>query len=228
MTWPVFAVLQLALCLIGACIVFALHHRRLARENDALREACASAAAGVDGDEAWHARVREKLAAATGEEPIARIQRLILGNELQANAQLADELAALLGDPEIAGTWTALRKLAWEEAAALGGKPGDAARTAFERYAPLDEALGYDAAPWPDPVGGEDASEDENEQAALHAEITALKEKIAELESGKDDEELRKLLKQFTQDSREMMGCIQDLEKENATLKAQIEQQAAA
>ncbi len=226
MTWPVFAVLQLALCLIGACVVFALHHRRLTRENDALRDACQQAATAPDGGEAWQAHVRETLAAVTGDEPLAQIQRLILGNELQANAKLADELGALLGDPEIAGTWAELRKLAWDDAAALPGKTGEAARNAFERYAPLDDALSYEAPSWPEPLDDEGASD--SEQDALAAENVALKEKIADLESGKDEADLRKLLKQFTQDSREMMGCIQDLEKENAALKAQIEQQAAA
>ncbi len=228
MTWPVFAVLQLALCLIGACVVFALHHRRLTRENDALREACQQAAAAPDADEAWHAHVTEKLAAVTGDEPQAQIQRLILTNELQPNAKLADELSALLGNPEIAATWAELRKLAWDDAAALAGNAGEAARSAFERYAALDQSLGFEASSWPDPVADAESPGEGSEQGALLAENAALKEKIADLESGKDDKDLRKLLKQFTQDSREMMGCIQDLEKENAALKAQIEQQAAA
>ena len=57
--------------------------------------------------------------------------------------------------------------------------------------------------------------------AAATAEIGELKQQLAEFGTG-DEGELKTLLMQFTNDSREMMACIQNLETENAELRAQL------
>ncbi|MFT7653360.1 MAG: hypothetical protein ACI9ON_003047 [Limisphaerales bacterium] len=55
-------------------------------------------------------------------------------------------------------------------------------------------------------------------RAARHSSGTGSTEAPSEDHS----EVLKNLLQQFTKDSREMMQCIQELEKENAELKAQL------
>ena len=219
MSWPVFAVLQLALSLVGACVVFVLHHRRISSENDALRTACEAAAAADDADTAVRKHITARLAEIDGDDAAAQVRKLILGHELEANASLADDLAAVLKDDTGGETWRKVRLAAWEEAASA-----PPLREAFDRYADIDAYFEHTPEPWPEVETTEELPDGND----LATENEALKARIEELESGKDDEDLRNLLKQFTQDSREMMACIQDLEKENAALKEQLEQQAAA
>lgn len=88
-------------------------------------------------------------------------------------------------------------------------------------YAPFDKVFDFPAPEWPELPGGTIG-----ELEALRAEVARLRAELESTTTG-TDEDLRKLLKQFTQDSREMMGCIQQLEKENATLKAELDKAAA-
>ncbi len=92
----------------------------------------------------------------------------------------------------------------------------------YSVYLPIDKLLDVAAPEWP--VLPEGTVE---ELESLRGEVVALKSEL-EAATARTDEDLRKLLKQFTQDSRDMMGCIQQLEKENLALKTQIEQSAAA
>jgi hypothetical protein len=73
----------------------------------------------------------------------------------------------------------------------------------------------------PAPVSSDEAGRVALLEAQLEealAEINTLKSLTEEDEP----EELKALLQQFTRDSREMMACIQALEKENAELRAQL------
>ena len=56
---------------------------------------------------------------------------------------------------------------------------------------------------------------------AAQAEIETLKRQVEEGGQNEGDE-LKTLLMQFTNDSREMMACIQDLEAENAQMRQQL------
>jgi hypothetical protein len=70
-----------------------------------------------------------------------------------------------------------------------------------------------------------DAHDEQNERIAeLEAQLAGLTEPANsdDLPPGEQQNELRALLRQFTQDSREMMLCIQTLEKENAALLGQL------
>ena len=269
MTWPIFAVLQSALMLIGALIVFTLHHRRLSKENAALRDACeASAAEPADaGGEGWEAWLREQIGA-LGDGDEERIQKLVFENALAPADDFAQRLTSALGNDDGATAWEAARTEAWNLVSAADDAISETARAHFSCYAAIDEHFGFQPEPWPEGEGSEPqaeepaeeavvaaedadpndlsadaidalmdteaesepqtASDGELDAAALQAENTALKAELEQLKSSGSDEDLRNLLKQFTQDSREMMGCIQDLERENADLKAQLESSAAA
>jgi len=91
---------------------------------------------------------------------------------------------------------------------------------AFMVYAPFDKVFDFAGPEWPELSEGT-----VDELDALRAEVTALRSELDLVTAG-TDEDLRKLLKQFTQDSREMMGRIQQPEEENATLKAELEKAA--
>ena len=49
-----------------------------------------------------------------------------------------------------------------------------------------------------------------------------MKEQLASANNRNESDELRNLLMQFTNDSREMMACIATLEKENAELRGEL------
>ncbi len=246
-TWPIFAVLQLALTLVGAIVVFCLHHRRLSKENDALREACEAVAANAGGADSSEA-LKAQLEAVTGDDPAAQVQKLVLATALETDPNSQAKVAALPANPQIQSTWHSLRSTAWQQAC-----DAPDLRPAFEQYAALDTLLDFASQAWPeadaepaeesdtlsadevDAMFGaqEETAEPEPAADALDAEALleenkALKEELAALKGNGSDADLRKLLKQFTQDSREMMGCIQELEKENQALKEQLGQTEAA
>ncbi len=65
--------------------------------------------------------------------------------------------------------------------------------------------------------------------AALTSRIEELEQALVEAQSaghpdlsGAEHGDLKKIILQFTQDSREMMACIQTLEEENADLRGQL------
>ncbi len=65
----------------------------------------------------------------------------------------------------------------------------------------------------------------ELELRQCRTELEALKTHAAQLEaskSGGDESELKSLLQQFTQDSRDMLACIARLEAENKTLEDKV------
>ncbi len=70
--------------------------------------------------------------------------------------------------------------------------------------------------------GGEDSGETETLKARVAELEQALAEAPAAATDGEQPEELKLLLQQFTRDSREMMACIQKLEKENQALREQL------
>ncbi|MCR9277223.1 MAG: hypothetical protein NXH85_04555 [Pseudomonadaceae bacterium] len=66
----------------------------------------------------------------------------------------------------------------------------------------------------------------ELELRQCRTELDALKAHAATLEAssptGEDESELKSLLQQFTQDSRDMLACIARLEAENKTLEDKV------
>lgn len=66
--------------------------------------------------------------------------------------------------------------------------------------------------------GGDGASSEEVE--ALKAEIAELRESSES--GGGPDDMMKMMLQQYTQDSRDMLSCIEKLEKENAELSAKL------
>ena len=75
---------------------------------------------------------------------------------------------------------------------------------------------------------GETSEEAQAQIDALQAELDSLRDSAATGGEGERTEELKALLQQFTRDSREMMACIQTLEKENAVLREQLGMEAEA
>jgi len=68
----------------------------------------------------------------------------------------------------------------------------------------------------------EDDSVSAEEHQTVLNEIEELKEQLTSANNRGETDELRNLLMQFTNDSREMMACIATLEKENAKLRGDL------
>ncbi len=75
-------------------------------------------------------------------------------------------------------------------------------------------------------TANETSAEAQAQIEALQAELESLRATASAGagagDEGERTEELKALLQQFTRDSREMMSCIQTLEKENAVLREQL------
>lgn len=222
-----FITLQLGLCILSLAVVYGLHARKLRRESVALFEAWNTSRTEIDSVASEPARIAWINARGAEIEPQdlpSSVRKVVFECEGKDPKRLNNQLKPYVFQQTLKDQWNELRNAQAEQIVALAADKPAQARAALEtftKYALIDKVTGFTAPAWPElPEVGVDESE------ALHAEIAALKAELQSVTAG-TDEDLRKLLKQFTQDSREMMGCIQTLEKENQALKDQIEKAAA-
>ncbi len=224
-----FVLVQLGICVLGTGIVYFMHARRLRAERriafDAWEQATSSMADNA-GDEAHKSWLAERASAITGEEPVNLVRKLVLDQEQKDGRTLGKLLQPFLMPAGLRDDWARLRAEQVTQIVDLVANLPSAARFAlkeFEHYAIVDTQLDYKPHNLPAmPEGSTDS-----ESGSLAEENAALKAELASVLAGTDDD-LRRMLKQFTQDSREMMGCIQQLEKENQTLKASLDKAQAA
>ena len=229
MVLSTFVLIQLGICILGTGIVYFMHARRLRTEGrlafDAWEQATSTIAdnAGEDAHKSWLA---ERAATITGEETVHVVRKLVLEHEQRDGRTLGKFLQPFLIPADLRDEWVRLRSEEVVRITDLAANAPSAARFAlkeFEHYAAVDTHLEYKPENLPAlPEGASD-----NETGSLAEENAALKAELASVLAGTDDD-LRKMLKQFTQDSREMMGCIQQLEKENQVLKASLDKAQAA
>lgn len=253
MSWPLFAVIQLALVTLGVSAAFWLRNRELKTRYRALEaqsvaaeETVAEAAAKFEGmaDAAREQWLSERISACTGDDPVSEVQRLVLQNERSPHPEFAAELQQQLASGSDAHAhyqdqWRSLREQSHALACRLTESyPLSQAVISqlYEAFAALDKAFSIDLPPLPDAPEREAGDDMDLSQEAEHLRAAnellqqQLEEARAELnkqQSSSEDaeehaEDLKKLLQQFTKDSRDMMGCIQDLERENARLKALV------
>jgi hypothetical protein len=224
-----FVLIQLGICVLGVGIVYFMHGRRLHNEGMLAFHAweqVSSALADNEGEEAHKNWLAERASAISGDEPVNAVRKLVLEQEQKDAKTLAKLLQPFLLPPGMREEWGRLRAEQVARITELAANTPSAARcamTEFEHFASVDAQLDYKPEKLPAmPEGGGDS-----ESASLAEENAALKAELASMLAGTDDD-LRKMLKQFTQDSREMMGCIQQLEKENQALKASLDKAQAA
>jgi len=249
-SWPLFAVIQLAALTLGISVAFlvrnrALHqrYRSLSEGLDAATEAVAAAKLRMT-DSAERVWLRDRLEALDDSTDIGALQRVILANELEPSDSLASDLSECLSDNPIARKilrtkWEPARKRAHQVAEELIEKyplsyPMLSQLTLA--YGVFDEEVGMKSPRLSDPPAiapgdSTDASQEaENLRATnelLQKELdqtrTQLESKLASGEEAEEQaEDLKTLLQQFTKDSRDMMACIQQLETENAALRQQL------
>ena len=219
MSWPLFAVIQLALVTLGVSAAFWLRNRELKTRYRALE------AQSVAAEEA----VAEAAARFEGMADAAREQWLASGSDAHTHYQ--DQRRNLREQTHtLASRLTESYPFSQPVIAQL-----------YDAFATLDHAFSIDLPPLPDAPereAGDDmdlCQEAEHLRAANELLLQQLEEARTELSkrqnSSEDAEEqaedLKKLLQQLTKDSRDMMGCIQDLERENARLKALVSDAAA-
>lgn len=250
MSWPLFAVIQLAALTLGISVAFlvrnrALHqrYRALCEGLDAASEAVAAAKLRMtDGAErVW---LRDRLETMDHSTDIGAVQRVILANELEPSDDLASDLSECLSDNPITrkllrAKWEPARKRAHQVAQELIEKYPLSHPTLSQlhlAYGAFDEVVGMKSPLLSDPPAvapgdSTDASQEaENLRATnelLQKELdqtrTLLETKLASGEEAEEQaEDLKTLLQQFTKDSRDMMACIQQLETENASLRQQL------
>ncbi len=231
MVLSTFVLIQLGICVLGTGIVYFLHARRLRTEGTLALEAWEKATATLnlsEGDDAHKVWLAERTTAILGDDPVTSVRRLVLEHEQRDGKTLGKFLQPLLLPTDLPEEWTRLRSEHHERIidlmAASPSSPSGArfAIKDFDHYTIIDTQLGYRPEEFPDlPESAEGHS------GSLEEENAALKAELASVLAGTDDD-LRKMLKQFTQDSREMMGCIQQLERENQALKSSLERSQAA
>lgn len=223
-----FLCLQLALALIGMGTVWFLQTRRLRQDARLLLDAWTTARMENDAansDASHLAWLRARGAGLEPRDPPGEIRRIVLENEGRDPKKLNGLLGPFLGIPGLREQWAELRSQQHAtvvEIAAVNPSRAKAAMEAFAQYSGIDAAFDFTAPEWPELPEGTVV-----EIESLQNRISAMKAELESVTVG-TDEDLRKLLKQFTQDSREMMGCIQQLEKENQVLKSQSVQSTAA
>lgn|GEM_PF-4697713 len=231
MVLSTFVLIQVGVCALGTGIVYFLHARRLHAEGILAFEAWEQASAELssnEGDDAHKNWLAERANTLIGDEPVSVVRKLVLEHEQKDGRTLGKFLQPLLIPPDLRDEWSRLRaehtnRIIDLIAAAPSGLSG--ARFAikdFEHYTSVDTQLGYQPERFPELPEGANG-----ESGSLAEENASLKAELASVLAGTDDD-LRKMLKRFTQDSREMMGCIQQLEKENQALKATLEKGQAA
>lgn len=229
MVLSTFVLIQLGICVLGVGIVYFMHGRRLRSEGMLALQAweqISSGLTGNDGEEAHKSWLAERASVISGDDPTNVVRKLVLDQEQKDAKTLEKLLQPLLMPQGMREEWARLRAEQVGRITELAEKAPSAARcamTEFEHFASLDTQLAYQPENVPAiPEGGADG-----ESGSLAEENAALKAELASVLAGTDDD-LRKMLKQFTQDSREMMGCIQQLEKENQALKASLDKAQAA
>ena len=252
MTWPLFALVQLALTAVGLGVVLWLRNRALGRLLAARERETAEAAellqAASERFEGVSAEARgkwldERVEALDEDDPVERIQKLVLQNEKEPIPGFAERLGRRLaagaeGDDEAREEWLALRTDTYRDACRLierFPRSHSVVVQIYDAFAPLDVRHEVDLPPLPEPVEREEdeASASEvteqlraandllNQQLAdAQAELATLK---AVAEGEEQEEDLKALLQQFTRDSRDMMACIQELEQENRQLRERLE-----
>ncbi|MCB1685532.1 MAG: hypothetical protein R3E82_07170 [Pseudomonadales bacterium] len=249
MSWPLFAVIQLAALTLGISVAFLVRNRALHQRYRALFEGLEAAAEAVAAarlrmtDGAERVWLRDRLEALDVSTDIGALQRVILANELEPSDNLAPDLSECLSDNPITrrilrSKWEPARKRAHQVAEELIEKYPLSYATLSQlhlAYGAFDQEVGMKSPQLSDPPAvapgdSTDASQEaENLRATnelLQKELeqtrAQLESKLASGEAAEEQaEDLKTLLQQFTKDSRDMMACIQQLETENATLRQQ-------
>ncbi len=228
-----------------------IRYRELEAQSVAAAEAVAEAAAKFERvAEATRERwLSKRIVACTGDDPRSEVQRLVLQNAPSPDPEFAAGLQQRLGSASDAHAhyqeqWRSLREQSHALACRLTeGYPlgQDVNAQLYESFGALDKAFSIDLPPMPDAPEREPGDDVDLSQEAEHLRaanellLQRLEEAHAELneqqnrnEDAKEQaEDLKKALQQFTRESRDMLGCIQDLERENARLKA-LESESAA
>ncbi|MEZ5560331.1 MAG: hypothetical protein R3E86_17530 [Pseudomonadales bacterium] len=196
----------------------------------------------ADARDAWlRTRIEETADAA---DSAGAFQHLVFANELEPRPDFEQELQARLAAGSEASEhyraqWQALREQSYAVATNLTESYPLSQAVIAQLYAvfePLDQAFGVELpalpeAPERDPSDEADiAQEAEHLRAAnelLHQQLEKAQNDLAGYkatgeEAEEQAEDLKRLLQQFTRDSRDMMSCIQNLERENARLREQL------
>ena len=250
MSWPLFAVIQLSIVTLGVMVAFWLRNRELKRRYEALESASAEAFEAVEqareqlklgADKAW---IRDRLEVLQGEDEVTVIQRLVLGNELEADGEFQHNLREQLNSGESAQQalqeqWQQIRTTSHELASRLIESyplSHPVISQLYDAFGELDATLAVQLpdlpeAPDTSELDSTDASQEaENLRASnelLQQELDRFKEELASRDASSGDaeeqaEDLKGLLQQFTKDSRDMMECIQKLEAENKVLRDKL------
>jgi hypothetical protein len=223
-----FIYLQLALALIGLGAVYFFHARRLLGLSRTLTEAFNAARTDNESNNSDQSRIawfNARGSAIEPTDPATQVRKVVLECEGKDPKRLNNQLKPFLGHLRLKDQWTELRSQQHASAVEQVGENPSFTRSAmdaFMLYSPFDKVFDFVAPEWPALPEGT-----VGELEALRTQVVDLRSELESATAG-TDEDLRKLLKQFTQDSREMMGCIQQLEKENVALKAELEKAAAA
>ncbi len=221
-------------------------YRELEAQSATADEAVAEATARFEGvaETARDEWLSERIASCSGDDPVSEVQRLVLQNERSPDPDFMAGLQQLLASGSDAHThyqqqWQGLREQSHQLACRLiESYPLSQAVISqlYEAFTELDKAFATDLPPLPDAPERESGDDMDLSQEAEHLRAAneliqqQLEEARTELnkhqssseEAEEQAEDLKKLLQQFTKDSRDMMGCIQDLERENARLKALV------
>lgn len=250
MSWPLFAVIQLAALTLGISVAFLVRNRALQQRYRTLSEGLDAASEAIAAaklrmtDGAERVWLRDRLEALDDHSDVGAVQKVILANELEPSDTLATDLSECLSDNPIGrkilrSRWEPVRKRAHQVALDLIAKYPLSYPTLSQlhlAYGSFDQEVGMKSPTLPDPPeippgDSTDASQEaENLRATnelLQKELdqirTHLESKLASGEEAEEQaEDLKTLLQQFTKDSRDMMACIQQLETENAALRQRL------
>lgn len=204
MSWQLFAIIQLGVFAAAAMGALWLRNRRLAARNDALLGLCASAheelkalterLTAMETTAPPEKMLAERIKALSGEDPLIKVRRLVLQNELEPKPDFGDRIAEHLApesppdEEEFARRWRSIRQECHQFAMFLiADNPAAREPIAqlFEVIAPLDEA--YDIVlpplevhPVDAALAGDDAGAAEEQVADATAPEPAATEPAAE------------------------------------------------
>jgi len=254
-TWMLIALSQIALVALITAIFALFRARRVASRNRLLEERCASARKALEqartlleapraadasndseasGQSDWKTVLRDRLSSLNN--PCGDAEPDAAG---EASGDSEDETtgdnSATEGAPEVTPA-LALEKLLLQHLVE---------EDETDLIANVSQLLTLESHPSPDQSLPAEDSEHAARLAELESENHQLLEKIQALEvshealkaaatevSGESqpvkEEELKALVKQFTQDSRDMLSCIHNLELENQALKDKLDATAPA
>jgi hypothetical protein len=251
MTWPLFAVVQLVLTTVGVALVLSLRNRELVRKLEAQEAATRDAAVLLEdaasrfqsvADETLASWLAERATEFDEHDPVQVVQKLVLQNEQEAIPDFADSMRRRIS----AGTearkqtqeqWRQLRMDSYEQASGLierFPRSHPVIVQIYDVFCSLDAEHEVELPALPDPVENPDAEafgseETEHLRAAnelLRAQLEETQNDMVGLrtrneEQQRQEDDLKALLQQFTRDSRDMMACIGELERENQRLRDQ-------